>query len=118
MTPIRLGLPRSQLIMGVVLAAILVTMAVLQNQSQSVEPYDPDETGDSGLRALALWLEELGHPVTLGVQPENLSTGLGLLLIHPNIQGNLDNYSESDVTLTYEWVERGGTLVLVGPIDP
>ncbi len=112
-----LGLPRSQVITGLLLAAILVIMAVLQGQPQTVEPYDPADPGSAGLRALVLWLEELGYPVTLNVPRTGLPTGSGLLWIHPSSTRDPDFYSKVDVALTDSWVRRGGTLVLVGPVD-
>lgn len=121
MTP-RFGLPayqvpKSQLIVGLILAVIIVTMAILQSQPQIVEPYDPDNSGSNGLRALALWLEELGHPVTIGVPRAGLPNGPGLLWIHPSVQGDPDYYSDVDVALTESWVHSGGTLALIGPIE-
>ena len=114
----RLGLSPSQLFIALLLALILVVMAVLQNQPQTVEPYDPNDTSSTGLRALVLWLEELGHPVTLNTRGSGLPTGPGLFLIHPSSTGDPDYYSDVDVTMTYSWVQRGGTLVLVGPTIP
>ena len=111
----RFGLSRAQLLLLLFLATVLVTMAFLQNQPEVVERYDPNDTGSSGLAGLALWLDELGHPVDIGVARSGLPTSPGLLFVHPTDTGNLDYYSDVDVAMTYSWVERGGTLVLVGP---
>ena len=107
----------NQLLIALLLAAILVVMAILQSRPQTVEPYDPGDTSSTGLRALVLWLEALGHPITISVPRSGLPSGPGLLWIHPAAQLNSDAYSEADVALTYEYVRRGGTLVLVGPAD-
>ncbi|MCC6456669.1 MAG: DUF4350 domain-containing protein [Caldilineaceae bacterium] len=111
------GLPRSQVITGLLLAAILVVMAVLQGQPQRVEPYDPADPSSTGLCALVLWLEELGYPVTLNIPRTGLPTGSGLLWVHPSSTRDPDFYSRADAALTSSWVRRGGTLVLVGPLD-
>lgn len=111
-----LQIPKSQLIVGLILAAIIVTMAILQSQPQRVEAYDPNDSGSNGLRALSLWLEELGYPVTIGVPRARLPDGPGLLWIHPSNQNDPDYYSDTRVALTELWVRRGGTLVLIGPI--
>lgn len=113
----RLGLSRSQLLLGLFLAAIVVALAFLQSQPDQVEAYDPDDTGSLGLRALVLWLEELGHPVTINRHGSGLGRNVGLFWIHPSSTGNSDYYSEVDTIMTYSWVRRGGTLVLVGPND-
>jgi hypothetical protein len=118
-----LRLPRTrgstnQLLIALLLAAILVVMAILQSRPQTVEPYDPDDTSSTGLRALVLWLEELDHPVSISVPRSGLPSGPGLLWIHPAVQLNSDTYSDADVASTYDWVRSGGTLVLVGPVDP
>jgi hypothetical protein len=89
----------------------------MQSQPETVEPYDPEETSSSGLRALVLWLEELGYPVTIGVPRTGLPSGPGLLLIHPTYTGDLDYYSDTEVALLFRWVRRGGTLVLIGATD-
>jgi hypothetical protein len=111
----RLGLSRSQMIVALILAAILVLMAVLQGSPQTVEPYDPGDPSSTGLRALVLWLEALGHPVTVNIPRTGLPSGSGLLWIHPSSTGDLDYYSNADADLAYDWVQSGGTLVLVGP---
>jgi hypothetical protein len=107
----------NQLLIALMLAVILVIMALLQNRSQTVEPYDPDDSSSTGLRALVLWLEELGYPVTISVPRGGLPTGPGLLWIHPATQLGMSSDSELDAALIHLWVERGGTLVLVGPAD-
>jgi hypothetical protein len=111
----RLGLSRSQLLMIVLLASVLVVMAFLQNQPKTIEPYDPADTSSLGLRALVLWLEQLGYPVTIGVPRTRLPDGAGLLFIHPNNTGDLTYDAGSEVETTYKWVQQGGTLVLIGP---
>jgi hypothetical protein len=114
----RLGLSRSQLVIGLLLATVLVGMAVLQSQPQSVEFYDPDDASSTGLRALVLWLEEMEYPVTIEGPRTSLPDGAGLLLIHPSNQSDPDYYADTEAAAIYEWVEDGGTLVLVGPTIP
>lgn len=101
------------------LAAALVLAAIWQTTRQTPQPYDPDDTGGNGLRALVLWLEELGHPVELGIDGPHITTGPGLMVVLP------PNSLLPDVARTYiaratvariaAWVGEGGTLVLVGP---
>jgi hypothetical protein len=115
----RLGLSRSQLVVMLLLAIVLVVLAALQNQPQRVQPYDPDDTSSLGLRALVLWLEELGHPVRSGSLRSRLDAQTGLLFLHtssresPAYRSDLE--ADADATRVYEWVQQGGTLVLVGP---
>jgi hypothetical protein len=111
----RLGLSRSQLLLAFFLAIILVVLAFLQNQPQNVEPYDPDAANSSGLRALVLWLEELGYPVTINHFDTAPSHTTALYWVHSGASGLPDRYSERTVQSLSEWVESGGTLVLVGP---
>lgn len=111
----RFGLSRSQLLLLLLLATVLVTMAFLQSQPEIAEPYNPDDAGSSGLAGLTLWLEQLGYPVDIGVARSGLPAAPGLLFIHPTYTGNLDYYSDVDIATIYSWVQRGGTLVLVGP---
>lgn len=109
-------LPRSQVLIALILASVIVVMAML-SLPQTVEPYDPNDTNSTGLRALVLWLEELGYPVTIGVPSTGLPAGPGLFLIHPTSFGEPDFMSDAEIAATYEWVQNGGTLVLVGPVD-
>jgi hypothetical protein len=104
------------LVIALILATVLVVMAVL-SLPRTVEPYDPEDSSSTGLRALVLWLEELGYPVTIGVPSTGLLSDRGLLFIHPTSFGEPEYISDADVTATYEWVRNGGTLVLVGPTD-
>lgn len=143
----RLGLNRSQWLLALVMAIILVVVAYFQNQAANVEPYDPSDSGSNGLRALVLWLEQLHYPVTIGVPGKGMPAGPGLLVISPNNPLNVD-YSSDDggddgsnggtdeptrdansesnsndseqaqVDAYYKWVEDGGTLILVGPTIP
>jgi hypothetical protein len=99
-----------------ILATVLVVMAVL-SLPRTVEPYDPKDSGSTGLRALVLWLEELGYRVNIGVPSTGLPAGRGLLLIHPTSFGEPEFLSDAEISATYEWVHNGGTLVLVGPVD-
>ena len=111
----RLGFSRSQFITIFVLATILVLMAVFQSQPKTVEPYDPGDTGSTGLRALVLWLEELGHPVSLFERETVLADDVGLYWMHATTSTDLSYTYEADVEMAYNWVVQGGTLVIVGP---
>lgn len=113
----RLGFTRSQFITIFVLATILVVLAVVQSQPQTVEPYDPENTGSTGLRALVLWLEELGYPVSLHERETTLADNVGLYWIHATGSTDLSYTYEADVEMAYDWVKQGGTLVVVGPIE-
>src|SRR6478672_806265 len=91
----RLGFTRSQFTLALLMAMLLVVVAYFQSQPKSVEPYDPKDTGSSGLRALVLWLEQLGYPVTVGVPIGGLPSGPGLLVISPNNPLNVDYSSDN-----------------------
>jgi hypothetical protein len=68
-----------------------------------------------------LWLEALGYPVTTSRATNDLPAETGLLWIHTSSESSpaygSDLAAEEDAALAYHWVERGGTLVLVGPAD-
>ena len=112
---------RSQIIIVTLLAVLLVVLAFFQSQPESQHAYDPADTQSQGLRALALWLEEMNYPVTDAMPPTGLPANTGLLWIHTSAQilptYASDGAERADATATYEWVAQGGTLVLVGPTD-
>ena len=101
------------------LLAAVVLAAIWQTTRRAPLPYDPHDTGDDGLRALVLWLEEMGHPVELGIDAPQATTGPGLMVVFPpsaQLPATGRAYFTAPVAKRVAaWVAEGGTLVLVGP---
>jgi hypothetical protein len=101
---------RIQLFLALGLLVVLVAFILLQGEEQAPTPFDPASTAPSGLRALWLWLEAMGYTVerndgtTFAIPPES-----ALLFVYPNQQ----IYSEEEAEQVRQWVNDGGTLVLV-----
>jgi hypothetical protein len=101
---------RIQLFLALGLLVVLVAFILLQGEEQAPTPFDPASTAPSGLRALWLWLEAMGYTVerndgtTFTIPPES-----ALLFVYPNQQ----SYSEDEAEQVRQWVNDGGTLVLV-----
>ncbi|MFZ4656547.1 MAG: DUF4350 domain-containing protein [Caldilineaceae bacterium] len=101
---------RIQLFLALGLLVVLVAFILLQGEEQAPTPFDPASTAPTGLRALWLWLEAMGYTVerndgtTFAIPPES-----ALLFVYPNQQ----SYSESEAEQVRQWVNDGGTLVLV-----
>ena len=108
------------------LFAVLLAASIIFQQSAQVRPYDPDSAGSSGLLALRLWLEEMGHPLrvvnnnlwdTAPATPESArrevvdAAAIELLFVFPNAAP----YTEDEAQQLQRWVRNGGTLVLIGP---
>jgi len=94
------------------LLAILLVVSTLRSQPAVPIAFDPDSTADNGLRGLTRWLENLGYPVrrTDGLRFA-LPAGATLLFVYPNQL----SYTAGEAAAVRQWVEQGGTLVLVGP---
>ena len=85
----------------------------------------------SGWKAFFLVLQERGYPVTrLGKSPTialksqktDVETDVetDILIVGPEYQGGLlssNNWTEKEARATLEWVNRGGTLLLISEID-
>lgn len=108
-------IPRSQIAFVIILLAIFVALAIIQNQNQTVEPYDPENNGGSGLLALVMWMEEMGYQVDGNAGAAVPADSVDLFWIHPSSFGAGDSYTRREADALHSWVEQGGTLVLVGP---
>ena len=117
----RWGINRTQMIIVLLLASVLVVLAFFQSQPEETLAYDPKDTGSQGLRALVLWLDEMGYPVTDAMPPTGIPASTGLLWIHTSDQSlpaySAESRARDEADAIYQWVESGGTLVLVGPAD-
>jgi hypothetical protein len=96
----------------VLLLALLLVVSALRSQPSTPRAFDLNSSTDSGLRGLALWLEKLGYQVqrTDGLRFV-LSADADLLFVYPNQL----SYTAGEAEELRAWVERGKTLVIVGP---
>ena len=95
----------------IVLVIVTIAAAIQQNQEQIAPPLASFSSAPDGARALWLWLDELGYPVSDEVfgefRPPD-DTGL-MLILEPTIIITGNEWETID-----SWVEEGGTLVLAG----
>lgn len=98
-------------LIGLVLIVALVGVAWWQSNRQEAVPYDPSDSSNTGLRALALWFEEMGHPVEITARLRYTPPSDALIVLHPMPRP----VSELTAQRLHTWVEEGGSLVLVGP---
>jgi len=101
------------LAIGLFAILLLITIAAaIQQTGQEVDPpYSSLSSGPDGTRALLLWLNELGHPVSEEIlatfqPPENI--GL-ILILEPSVGITIDEWTTLD-----NWIRNGGTLVIAG----
>jgi hypothetical protein len=96
----------------ILLAGLLLAVSALGSRPAEPRPFDLDSTAPTGLRALELWLQELGYDVRRlsGLQFE-LPPDAGLLFVYPNQL----SYTQEEAEALRTWVAEGRTLVLVGP---
>ena len=101
-----------QLIASLLLLGLLIVFALLQSEPAAERPFDLDSAGPGGLRALRLWLEEMGYTVEqTGNQTFALDAASDLLFVYPNAEP----YTEDEALALERWVASGRTLVLIGP---
>ncbi|HXF64500.1 MAG TPA: DUF4350 domain-containing protein [Caldilineaceae bacterium] len=103
-----------------VLAALLVLLvlgfAVLQGQPEPSRPYDPASADAWGLRALVIWLEEMGYSVDDRIRPAfTLEAGTDLVFVFPTANLTGTALSTGDALQLRQWVADGGSLVLIAP---
>lgn len=97
---------------------LMLSISVLIAKPELARSYDIESSEADGLLALSLWLQEMSYDVAaMSSDVFSLSDADGrdadLLFIYPNIQ----NYTTEEAKTVAKWVERGGTLVLVGPTE-
>lgn len=96
----------------VALIAALLLATLLTTPPPAPIPYDLDASHPTGLLALRLWLSELGYAVQrTGGLRFDLPDAANMVFVYPNQL----SYSAGEAATLRAWVERGGTLVLVGP---
>lgn len=94
------------------LAGLLLVVSALGSQPAQPIPFDLDSSAETGLRALNLWLQDLGYDVRrIGGMQFQLPADAALLFVYPNQL----TYSEGEADALRTWVEGGRTLVIVGP---
>ncbi len=95
----------------IILLLITVAAAIQQTGQEAAPPYSSLSSTPGGVRALLLWLNELGYsvseetPVTFRIPDD---TNL-LLMLEPLPGITTDEWQTID-----DWVEAGGTLILAG----
>ena len=108
---------RTAAIYGVlVTAALAVGLVTNQQRPQSTVP-SVDNPGPQGLRALYLYLQESGAPVSAHTQAfdvPGLPQGSGTLVVAAPTGRPV---TESEAQALREWVRAGGTLVYLAPRD-
>ena len=107
----RMASQRIQTVLGLALLASLILLALLQGPTDAAAPYDLNSAGPDGLRALRLWLQEMGYTVAqTGQERFFLPPDTDLLFIYPSQRP----FRDTDAAAVHDWVLEGGTLVLVG----
>lgn len=92
-----------------------ILFSMLLGTPQPPRPYDLNSARSDGLLALRLWLQEMSYRVESG-RPDARTLWDGeqlrthMLLVYPNVQP-LDADEAKEIR---DWVEAGGTLVLIG----
>jgi hypothetical protein len=96
----------------ILLGALLLVVSALGSRPAQPIPFDLDSSAATGLRALDLWLQDLGYDVRrIGGLQFRLPADADLLFVYPNQL----SYTEDEATALHSWVAAGHTLVLVGP---
>ncbi len=94
------------------LAGLLLVVSALGSRPAQPIPFDLDSSTASGLRALDLWLQELGYDVQrIGGMQFRVPQDADLLFVYPNQL----SYTEAEAEALHDWVAAGHTLVIVGP---
>jgi hypothetical protein len=101
------------LLAGLMLLLMVISAiaAVQQMQAQTLPPLSTASNEPDGARALFLWLEALGYPVSGEVGPTFTPPPEAslMLMLEPMMP-----VTESEWLLVDAWVEAGGTLILAG----
>ena len=102
----------TQLIMGLILLVMLVLFIVLQSSPAEARPYDLTSPAPDGLRALALWLAEMGYDVTeISGGQFSLTNRSKVVFIFPSAHA----YDRSAAAELKQWVAAGGVAIIIGP---
>ena len=96
----------------ILLAGLLLVVSALGSRPAQPIPFDLDSSAATGLRALDLWLQDLGYDVRrIGGLQFRLPPDADLLFVYPNQL----SYTEDEAAALHDWVAAGHTLVIVGP---
>ncbi len=103
-----------QMFLLVGLFLLLLVAALLRGNITTGQRFDPDSPEPSGLLLLQEWLREMGYTVTTtGQRRFALSLHQHLLIIYPGEE----RFTQSEADSFFEWVEAGGTAVIIGHAD-
>jgi len=93
---------------------LLLVAVLVRGDSPDEQPFDPDSRSPSGLLMLREWLQEMGYQVTTNGQARFApSARQHMLLIYPGEE----QFTLREADRLFEWVEDGGTAVIVGHAD-
>ena len=96
----------------ILLVGLLLVVSALGSRPAQPIPFDLDSSAATGLRALELWLQDMGYDVRRsgGLQFQ-LPADADLLFVYPNQL----SYTDAEAAALHDWVAAGHTLVIVGP---
>ena len=93
---------------------LLLVAVIVWGDSPVEHPFDPDSRSPSGLLMLREWLQEMGYQVTTDWRTRFApSARQHMLLIYPGEA----QFTKGEAVRLLEWVEDGGTAVIVGHAD-
>lgn len=96
----------------ILLGGLLLIVSALGSRPAQPIPFDLDSSAATGLRALDLWLQDMGYDVRrIGGLQFQLPADADLLFVYPNQL----SYTEAEAAVLHDWVAEGHTLVIVGP---
>ena len=96
----------------ILLGGLLLVVSALGSRPPQPIPFDLDSSAASGLRALDLWLQDLGYDVQrIGGMQFRVPQDADLIFVYPNQL----SYTEAEAEALHEWVAAGHTAVIVGP---
>lgn len=103
---------RIQLWLALALLVVLVSFTLLQGEPRAPRPFDPTSAAPDGLRALWLWLGEMGFVVERNDGAAfAIPDDCAVIFVFPGQH----EYSSAEAADLRAWVATGGTLVLIGP---
>jgi hypothetical protein len=107
---------RSQIVFGLLAAALVVTTALIVGPTAASLPeLSVRSVAPNGARALWLWLEALGYRVEeINEDPYGVDPGVAALFIMQPTTG----FNSGAIDAVVSWVEQGGQLVVVSDSAP
>jgi hypothetical protein len=96
----------------ILLGGLLLVVSALGSRPAQPIPFDLDSSAASGLRALDLWLQDLGYDVQrIGGMQFRVPQAADLIFVYPNQL----SYTAAEAEALHDWVAAGHTAVIVGP---